>query len=217
MRLLTLLFLLLASIAHSRELAIQFIANMGVKITDGKTSLYSDFPFESGAFGYMKYDPKFLKNDSDSFSLITHLHRDHWAKELFDRSNWKLIAPPGIQKTVDASRIIPFSPLMKYKNIIIEAFSTPHGNLPEHYSYLVTWEGNRLYFTGDTESTDQLLKMKDLDAAFVSPWLIAEIAKRNQRIDTKKLIVYHHTEEERIPPLQNYLRPKQGDSFVLGM
>ena len=38
------------------RLTARFIGNMAFAITDGKTTLYTDFPYESGAFGYMSYD-----------------------------------------------------------------------------------------------------------------------------------------------------------------
>ncbi len=39
--------------AAPAKLQAQFIGNMAFAITDGKTALYTDFPYESGAFGYM--------------------------------------------------------------------------------------------------------------------------------------------------------------------
>lgn len=214
MRIFAILLFLLPGYLSAGELTFQFIGNMAFRITDGKTSIYSDFPYESGAFGYMKYDPEFLKNDPDSISLITHIHKDHWEQNLFAKSNWKLIGPRAAQDSLDKSRVIPFSSKIEHQGIQIEPIATPHANL-EHYSYLVTWNGLRLYFTGDTDSTEQLLSMKNLDVAFVSPWLIAEVAKNKQKIDTRKLVVYHHTADEKIADLQDRLTPKQNESFVV--
>ncbi len=89
----------------------------------------------------------------------------------------KAIAPPKVAATLPPARVIPFAPKMTYRDITIEAFPTPHGDA-DHASYLVEWHGVRLYFTGDTDSADQLLAMKNLDYAFVSPWLIGKIAQQ---------------------------------------
>ena len=40
--------------------------------------------------------------------------------------------------------------------VTIRPLATPHARL-EHYSYVVEWNGQRLYFTGDTEDTAALL------------------------------------------------------------
>jgi hypothetical protein len=42
--------------AQAPSLTATFIGNMAFAITDGATTLYTDFPYESGVFGYMAYD-----------------------------------------------------------------------------------------------------------------------------------------------------------------
>ena len=56
-----LFILLISEVAFAGNLSFQFIGNMAFSISDGKTTLYSDFPYESSAFGYMKYDLKSVK------------------------------------------------------------------------------------------------------------------------------------------------------------
>jgi hypothetical protein len=128
--------------------------------------------------------------------------------------NARLVAPPSLVAKLPAARVITFAKEMTFRDIRIEALRTPHAEI-EHYSYLVTWKGLRLYFTGDTESADQLLAMRELDAAFVSPWLIEEVANRRAQIDTRLLIVYHHKAGEAIADLQQRLVPKQGQSLTI--
>jgi L-ascorbate metabolism protein UlaG (beta-lactamase superfamily) len=96
----------------------------------------------------------------------------------------------------------------------VEAFPTPHGDI-DHASYLVTWHGLRLYFTGDTDSIDQLLAMKNLDYAFVSPWLIGKVEAQKGRIDARTVICYHHRADEKIPAAPNRIVPKQGSMLLL--
>jgi len=202
---------LFCSFAAAEQLDFRFIGNMAFHITDGSTSLLTDFPYTSGAFGYMKYSLTDTGPVRDGLCLITHAHADHWDPALFSQTQYTIIAPPEILTTINSGKKVPFERLMKYKNIRIEAFATPHKG--EHYSYLVIWNGIRMFFTGDTEETTTLLSMKKLDVAFISPWLLNSLKARNARIDAKKVFVYHHTEKEAIVDYQNRIVPNQGDTF----
>lgn len=196
------------------KLQAQFIGNMAFAITDGKTVVYTDFPYEPGAFGYMNYDFAKVPKAPGSLCLITHGHKDHFDAALFEKMDAKAIAPPKVAATLPAARVIPFAPKMTYRDITIESFPTPHGDA-DHASYLVTWHGVRLYFTGDTDSTERLLAMKNLDAAFVSPWLIGMIAKQKGHIDARTVICYHHKTDDKVPELQDRIVPKQGEVLTL--
>jgi L-ascorbate metabolism protein UlaG (beta-lactamase superfamily) len=191
-------------VAHGGELTFTFIGNMAFHITDGKTTLVSDFPYTSGAYGYMEYDMGSVPKIKNGVSLITHFHGDHWNARLFKDMKHKVIAPPGVTKNLDSKRVVPFkSDLIAFRDIEVQPIEMPHNLAPEHYSYLVTWHGLRLYFTGE----------KDIDVMFISPWLIRTIERQNLTLDTKHLVVYHQKIGEKFPPFQNYKRMKQGESF----
>ena len=132
------------------ELEIEFIGNMAFRLGDGATTLYSDFPYRSGAFGYMTYDLP-LAGLGDGASLITHEHADHWDAQLFAQTRLELIAHPSIAARVPSERVLSWDERISYGGIEIEPIATEH--TPSHRSYLVHWRGLRLYFTGDTEST----------------------------------------------------------------
>ncbi len=191
-----------------------FIGNMAFAITDGTTTIYTDFPYESGYSGYMTYDFAGVPKTPGALCLVTHGHRDHFDAALFARMDAILIAPPDVEARVPKERTIRFAPRMRYRDVEIEALATPHGPIG-HTSYLVTWHGLRLYFTGDTDSVDQLLAMKDLDVAFVSPWLIEKVAGMKGRIDARQVVCYHHQSGEKVPALQNRLVPGQGETIAL--
>lgn len=195
------------------NLEFQFIGNEAFHITDGKTTLLSDFPYTSGAFGYMTYDTRNIKPIVDGISLITHEHEDHWNPKLFSSMELTLIAPPKILAQVNGEKQISFSKEMRYKDLNVQAFRTPH--TPEHHSYLVTWHGIRIYFPGDTESLDPLVKIKNLDVVLITPWLLTSLMKTEKRIDTKMLVVYHHQPQETIPNYQDRIVPKQGEVFTI--
>ncbi|MFY9550135.1 MAG: hypothetical protein WAU32_03205 [Thermoanaerobaculia bacterium] len=208
--------ILAASLSASEpaRLEARFIGNMAFAISDETTTLYTDFPYESGAFGYMTYDFDAVPKASVALCLITHGHRDHFDAPLFLKMDAKIIAPPTLAAILPSARVIPFAPTMVYRDIRVEALKTPHGTM-DHDSYLVTWHGLRLYFTGDTDSTERLLAAKNLDYAFVSPWLLEAVAGQKKRIDAREVIVYHQRADEKVPPIQNAVVPKQGDTLVL--
>jgi glyoxylase-like metal-dependent hydrolase (beta-lactamase superfamily II) len=210
------LVLLTVQAAHGGELTFTFIGNMAFHITDGKTTLLSDFPYTSGAYGYMEYDMDAVPKLKKGVSLITHFHGDHWNARLFEEMKHKVIAPPGVTKNLKPKRVVPFNKdSISYRDILVEPIEMPHKLAPEHFSYLVTWHGMRLYFTGDTETPADILKQKNIDVMFISPWLIRTIERQNLSLDTKHLVVYHQKIGEKFPPFQDYKRMKQGSSFSI--
>ena len=205
--------------AHAGELTFTFIGNMAFHITDGETTLLSDYPYISGAFGYMEYDEKDVPEIKDGLHLVTHFHTDHWAARQFKAMDQKtkIIAPPRMTKRLDQDRVIPVTTdaPMTFKDITLEAIPMPHRLAPEHFSYLVTWKGKRIYFMGDTETPEDILKQKDLDVLFISPWIVRTIERQNLTVDAKQLILYHQKIDEEVPEFQNYLRIKQGATYTL--
>jgi hypothetical protein len=63
---------------QSRSLQITFIGNEAVAISDGRRTLVSDFPYQSGYSRYMTYDRSKVAVDRDVVALITHRHFDHF-------------------------------------------------------------------------------------------------------------------------------------------
>jgi L-ascorbate metabolism protein UlaG (beta-lactamase superfamily) len=109
---------------------------------------------------------------------------------------------------------LPLAEVVRFRDIEIRPLETPHGDT-EHYSYLVTWEGKRFYFTGDTDSLDRLLSVKELDVAFVTPWLLEQARERGKQIPARKVVVYHHRADEKVPLCPNCLVPRPGENFRL--
>lgn len=211
-------------VAQSRPtLEARFIGNMAYAITDGTTVLFTDFPYQSGYSVYMEYDAREIRSPSPrTTALITHRHGDHWDKTLFAGTDWKVVGPEDALAGVARSRIfraLPVSPTrstIALDGMTVDALPTPHANVG-HYSYLVTWHGQRLYFTGDTDDPDQLLETKNIDVAFVSPWLFERVRKSGNRIDTRRIVIYHQTADETSVPgcSDTCSVPKQGDILVL--
>ncbi|MDK1021571.1 MAG: MBL fold metallo-hydrolase [Candidatus Hydrogenedentes bacterium] len=209
--------ILLTGAAGAGELTVTFIGNSAFHITDGETTLLSDFPYRSGAYGYMEYDMDDVPPIENGLSLVTHSHADHWDKELFAKMDLSVIGPTSVTGGVDTEKVVPFDAdePMTFRDIEVQAIEMPHSLPQQHYSYLVTWHRLRLYFTGDTETPADILQREDIDIMFISPWLIRTIERQDLTLDTKVLVVYHQKIGEEFPPFQDYKRMKQGESFTV--
>jgi L-ascorbate metabolism protein UlaG (beta-lactamase superfamily) len=205
-----------ASSQASPQLSARFIGNMAVAITDGQATLISDFPYESGYSGYMTYAPSEIRSStSRTIALVTHGHRDHFVPDLIAATDWKLVAPPDVLERVPADRRLD-AKATGVAGLTIVPIPTPHAR-GGHYSYLVTWHGRRLYFTGDTEQPDALLEQKNLDLAFVSPWLYRAVLRRGAAIDARRIVIYHHEAGETVSECTGTcVVPKQGDAIAIG-
>jgi hypothetical protein len=195
------------------ELKFTFVGNEAWVITDGEMTLASDFPYQSGAFGYMKYKSDDVETVGEVVSLITHRHADHFAVKEYREASYTLIGPASVTALVPGHDTFTIEAKLSYKGIDIEAYLTPHTE--QHRSYLVTWHGVRIYFTGDTDDAGKLLTMKDIDVAFVTPWLLGVVAESGTTIDAGRVIVYHHRIGEEVTAHQDRVVPKQGNTFTI--
>lgn len=204
--------------AWAGELTFTFIGNESFHITDGENTIISDFPYQSGAFGYMEYDIESIPSTDGAICLITHVHTDHWNGKLFDElEGTKVIGPPTVTKYVEKGRIIEVESgaAARLDDLNILAISTPHNLAQDHFSYLVDWHGIRIYFPGDTETPAEILHRRDIDVMFITPWLIRTLDRQNLRLDCEKLVVYHQKTDEEFPDYQGVVRMQQGEQFTI--
>jgi ketosteroid isomerase-like protein len=192
-------------------LKITFIGNAAFEITDGQTTLLTDYPYVSGAFGYMPYDPNSVQPQGRVLSLITHEHDDHFSPALFAATDWHLAASPRVEAKTGNGKRLPFSASMTFETIRIFPVKSPHTDA--HHSYLIEWHGKRFFFTGDTESLDVLPKER-VDVLFITPWLLDSARKRQLPLNAGKIVIHHHRGGEKIA-CENCLVPKQGEQISL--
>jgi len=193
-----------------------FVGNEAFLITDGEITLATDFPYRPGFMSYMKYDFEAVRPRGVVLCLLTHGHFDHFDFVIFRNHSWAIIGPASVaygQTGYDATVVDNEDPIT-WETITVEPHATPHANMG-HYSYLVTWHGVRIYVPGDTELTGPILAAKDLDVAFVTPWLLNNIREKGARIDAKRVVVYHHRSGEKIEPYQDCVVPAQGYTFEI--
>lgn len=213
------LFLVLARKPAPRagSLAVTFIANAAVKITDGGTTLLSDFPYQSGYSGYMEYDRDSVAPAGATLSLITHRHPDHFDASVRRGDNWRVMGPADVRAQVPAAATLATGSEVAVGPMRIRAIKTPHADL-EHYSYMVEWMGRRFYFTGDTNDIGALLEAADIDVAFVTPWLFSRTRKEGRPIPARRTVIYHHEEQVRSVPgcaAPQCVVPRRGERIPL--
>jgi len=193
-----------------------FVGNEAFLVSDGEVTMAMDFPYRSGSSGYMKYDFDEVRPRGVILCLVTHSHFDHFDFVIFRNHSWSLIGPPSVtySKPDYDVTIVENEDTLTWESITVEPHATPHADL-DHYSYLVTWHGLRIYIPGDTEITGPILAAENLDLAFVTPWLLDNVREMGAKIDAKRIVVYHHRGGERVVLYQDSMVPEQGDTFEI--
>jgi L-ascorbate metabolism protein UlaG (beta-lactamase superfamily) len=194
----------------------RFIGQMAFSITDGSTTLMTDFPYQIGYADAPPYSPAELSAARPStLALITHRHLDHWEPALFAKTNWKVAGPQDVTSGLPADRVVALKGTTTFGPVQIEPLETPHARIG-HYSYIVAWHGRRLYFSGDTDDGRSVILAKNLDVAFVSPWLYRTVTSLNRRIDAKRVVIYHHEAGQQIPGCaEGCVVPRQGETIAI--
>lgn len=187
----TLTFITSFGFSQSNEISIEFMGNCGLYMTDGNTNIYIDFPYKSGAYGYMEYDKAELDSiKENSIFIFTHKHADHYSKK-----NLKKVMREKSGQKFGVSNISDLEKLGEtIEDFDIKAFKTKHTffGIPfRHYSYLITWHGKKIYLSGDTTNPETIGKIKNIDWAFVPYWILINAKEMGIEIDTKMYFIYH--------------------------
>ena len=208
------LFVASASVAPAQTLKFRFIGNAAYEITDGETTLITDFPYKSGALGYMAYSREEIRPRTDALCLYTHSHDDHYSGVSLKKIGCTVMGP----KNLTSSRMLPKVPVLPladevtFRSLKIVPIATPHAEL-EHYSYAVTWHGLKLYFTGDTESVRDVSQAEGVDVLFITPWLVKDLLTSKKEPLAGKVVVYHQEPGESAAACSTCTVPSQGEVF----
>jgi L-ascorbate metabolism protein UlaG (beta-lactamase superfamily) len=208
--------IVLAGLLQRPPLQARFVGQMAFAITDGAVTLLTDFPYQIGYADAPNYSASELNGGSSgTLALITHRHLDHWEPALFAKTRWKVGGPADVTAAAPADRIVALKGTTTFGPIRIDPIETPHARV-DHYSYIVTWQEKRLYFSGDTQDTRSVLDARNLDAAFVSPWLYQAIVDSGARIDAKRVVIYHHTPGQQVRGCgDGCIVPRQGQTIEI--
>lgn len=185
----TVLLPALSVTAQTGTISVRFIGNCGLYMSDGLLDVYVDFPYKSGAFGYMEYP----RSEIDSIKakathIFTHRHPDHYTKKLVKKLTGTVYGPWKVKKKRRADLSAPAYSAAEFS---VETFRTKHRFARHHYSYLITWRGKRIYLSGDTETAETVAQLKDMAIAFVPAWVMRDAQERQIKVDAKHIAVYH--------------------------
>lgn len=201
--------------AQTPDIQVKFIGNCGIHLTDGKNNLYVDFPYQSGAFNYMTYNQAELDSIADNaYFLFTHKHPDHYSKKMLN-----LIKSKHKGNVYGKWNTESFNELnAAFTDFRIEIFKTKHRFSFNHYSYLITWHGKKLYFSGDTESAVTIASIDQIDWAFIPTWIWMDAKENNLQLNATKFAIYHLYPDESVTnsePEKIKLLNKQGERWSL--
>ena len=174
--------------SQTNEIKIRFIGNCGLHMTDGKTDVYSDFPYKSGAYNYMEYEDSEIDSLKENAHFIfTHKHADHYSgkniRKVIKEKNGQKYGSWNIDALEKLGETIP--------NFSIQAFKTKHKFSLNHYSYLINWNDKSIFLSGDTESAETIGSIENIDWAFVPYWLLLDATEKGIVINTKMYGIYH--------------------------
>lgn len=181
-------------LAQNKEIKVKFLGNCGLYMTDGDLHIFSDFPYESGAYGYMEYNKSELDSiPENSIFIFTHSHKDHYSRKDFR----KVLKEKGGKK-YNAWNIRALKKIGENNpNFNIQVFKTKHRFTIRHYSYLITWHGKRIFLSGDTEGAETFQTVKDIDYAFIPSWVLFYAKRDSIEIDAKMKMIYHLRQNEK--------------------
>ena len=195
-----LVFLSVLSTAQNKEMSVTYLGNCGFLLSCDSLHVCIDFPYKSGAYGYMTYPSSTLDSIPDhTIYLFTHGHADHYDKALFKAKNGKLYAPWPVRWWVRGKRKYSLEALNHLTSgFSITQYRTKHRYSLKHYSYLIEWNGKRIFVSGDAKTTDVISQLKNLDLVIAPLWFLHDASARDIRIDTKKIMVSHLRSNEKV-------------------
>ena len=210
-----LVFLTMATAVGAGEsLSVRFIGNEAFEISDGETTLLTDFPYLSGAYGYMSYDDEELRPRENALCLFTHRHGDHFAPEKLEKIGCTVAGPEEVTGKVKTVPVLELGDELEFGGIVIRPVRSPHGDV-EHYSYIVKWHGVKMFFAGDTTDAAVIGYQGRIDVLFISPWIMRNMTRARIPMGTKKTVIYHHRDGEKVEDCDECHVPEQGGTFEI--
>jgi len=184
-----------ASCRAQTTLEIRFIGNAAFELTDGRTTLLIDFPYESGTGGFMTYDSSAVQPRGPVLAVFTHRHRDHFDREGLLARGWPAYGPAEVLALLPQGRVFSRADSIAFgafRVVRIPERHVRHADV-ENVAFLIAWRGRRIYHSGDTVDPADLQAMPELDVALVGEGLLCWMAQqRGARVPAREVIVHHH-------------------------
>ena len=156
--------------ASGEKLDITFYAHASLAMDFGGRRIYVD-PVSSSA--------DFASQPAADLILLTHAHFDHMdtvAIRALSRPDTHIILTQECCQTLGCGEVLHNGQSTRYEGIGIEAvaaYNTTEGRTGFHpkgrdNGYVLSMGGRRIYISGDSEPTPEMLALKDIDIAFLA-------------------------------------------------
>ena len=158
---------------YGEKLRLRFFAHASIAIEYGGRWIYVDPVMDSADYEYL---------EKADVILVTHHHDDHFdmvAIEHLSHANTRILLDKSAAEGFagDCYTMLPKGVAEPFEDIRVEAvaaYNTSahqlqfHPKEREDCGYVVTLNGKvRIYISGDTEPTEEMLALKDVDIAFI--------------------------------------------------
>ncbi len=191
----------------------RYIGNAGFEISDGSHTVLLDFPYVSGAFGYMKFQDSDLVPRSDALCLISHAHADHFNAEAIRKIGCQVAGPAEVMKLVPKSSWLQGESPWKFGFAVASCIDSEHGDV-EHCSLVLTWHGTTIVAVGDVESVAPLLKAIPSPDIFVLPyWLADQASLLREAFPGVRILLSHEEPDATVDSCNGCERLTQGASI----
>lgn len=199
--------------ADAGDLRARYLGGAGLELTDGETTIFVDFPYTAGAYDAPEWPDRSPLPRAGALCLFTHSHLDHVAPDELALAGCTVAGPADVRSLVPESRRLSGAGALRFEGVGIVPVPSDHAGL-EHLSYRIEWEGFRMYVTGDTDDARELLAQRDVDVAFVTPWLLSQ-KRVADRLDAARIVLVHHDEATTAPGCERCFVPKPGQILRL--
>jgi L-ascorbate metabolism protein UlaG (beta-lactamase superfamily) len=137
--------------------------------------------------------------------LVTHSHGDHYSRADIVRvsnADTIFIAPPDVVQQYGSGQTIAPEQTIQLEGFSVTAVAAYNTNKPNHpesnnwVGFIIALGGRRIYVAGDTDLTDEVKAVDDIDVAFLPvggtyTMNAAEAAEATQYIQPQLAIPYH--------------------------
>lgn len=192
---------------------LRYVGNAGFEISDGTHTVLLDFPYVSGAYGYMKFEPGELRPRPGSLCLISHAHADHFDGEAVAEVGCQVAGPAEVMGRVAESSRFPGTSPWKFESATATCIDSDHGGV-EHCTLVLDWHGATIIVAGDVESVKPLIRSLPEPDIFVLPyWLAKEASLVQEAFPGAKIVLSHEEPGASVDACNGCLRLQQGDSI----
>lgn len=210
---------------EGNDVTFTFFKHASLSITLGEHHIYTDPVSEHAEYAHL---PK------ADVVLISHSHYDHFDRAAVDDITSRHSAVICDKTTAEAfdGEVVVMTPGMKAEvegDITIEAvaaYNTSEGHTDFHpkeredCGYVLTLDsGTRIYIAGDTEPTEEMKALKDIDVAFLpvnQPYTmtVEQAVEAVKAIRPKIFYPYHYGQVEEVTDIERLKRELEGITDV---